>query len=99
MIAKLTSAVEHRPNGDVIITQLPMADQGLKGYCVPATWERVLRYTGVPGDMYSLSRIAQTDFGGGTLASSLNKTLYDYGRKAETLNITKIDTFSVPSLY
>lgn len=99
MVAKLTESVEHRPNGDVVITQLPMADQGLKGYCVPATWERVLRYTGVPGDMYTLSRIGNSGFGGGTwggtVAAQLDDTLHDYGRRAEFIDVTKIDTFSL----
>ena len=99
MAQKLSDAVEHRPNGDVVITQLPMADQGLKGYCVPATWERVLRYTGVPGDMYSLSRIGGAGFGGGesggNVASQLDDVLHDYGRKAEFVDIDKIDAHSL----
>jgi len=99
MATKLSDAVEHRSNGDVVITQLPMADQGLKGYCVPATWERVLRYTGVPGDMYSLSRIGGAGFGGGesggNVASQLDDVLHDYGRKAEFVNIDQIDAHSL----
>lgn len=99
MVAKLAGAVEHRPNGDVIITQIPMADQGQKGYCVPATWERVLRYTGVPGDMYTLSRIGDADFGGGerggTVATQLDSTLHNYGRRAEFFDMDKIDAISL----
>ncbi len=96
---KLIDAVEHRVNGDVVITQIPMADQGLKGYCVPATWERVLRYTGVPGDMYTLSRIGGAGFSGGEggseVAAQLDNTLHNYGRKAQFIQITKIDAFSL----
>jgi hypothetical protein len=96
---KLSEAVEHRPNGDVIITQIPMANQGPKGYCVPATWERVLRYTGVPGDMYTLSRIGSSEFGGGThvgnIAQQLDYTLHNYGRHTEFLDIDIIDTVSL----
>jgi hypothetical protein len=96
---KLSEAVEHRPNGDVIITQIPMANQGPKGYCVPATWERVLRYTGVPGDMYTLSRIGSSEFGGGTrggnIAQQLDDTLHNYGRHTEFLNIDIIDAVSL----
>jgi hypothetical protein len=99
MGAKLSDAVEHRSNGDVVITQIPMADQGLKGYCVPATWERVLRYTGVPGDMYTLSRIGGAGFGGGeyggNVASQLDSTLHNYGRRAEFITISKIDSVSL----
>jgi hypothetical protein len=99
MREKLASAVEHRANGDVVITQIPMADQGNKGYCVPATWERVLRYTGVPGDMYTLSRIGGAGFGGGestlNVAKQLDDTLHDYGRRAELVIIDKIDAISL----
>jgi hypothetical protein len=99
MSQKLSDAVEHRPNGDIVITQLPMADQGLKGYCVPATWERVLRYTGVPGDMYSLSRIGGAGFGGGesggNVAKQLDDVLHDYGRRAEFVDIDTIDAHSL----
>jgi hypothetical protein len=99
MATKLSEGVEHRPNGDVVITQLPMADQGLKGYCVPATWERVLRYTGVPGDMYSLSRIGGAGFGGGeagsNVATQLDDVLHDYGRKAQFVDIDTIDAHSL----
>jgi hypothetical protein len=97
--AKLSGAVQHRPNGDVIITQIPMADQGPKGFCVPATWERVLRYEGVPGDMYTLSRVGSTRFGGGTqngsLVQQLDETLHNYGRHSEFLNLDILDDISI----
>jgi hypothetical protein len=37
-----------------------MVDQGPKGYCVPATWERYMRYLGIPADMYVLANAAGT---------------------------------------
>lgn len=58
--------IEKWPNGDVVLTDIPMVDQGPKGYCVPATWERALRYMGVPADMYVLAMAGQTQAGGGT---------------------------------
>ena len=51
--------------GDVVIENIPMVDQGAKGYCAPATFERVMRYMRVPADMYILATIA-TMPGGGT---------------------------------
>ncbi len=63
---RAASRVERRSNGDVVITDLPMVDQGPKGYCVPATWERVMRWMGVPADMYVLAMAGNTDAGGGT---------------------------------
>jgi len=71
MREKLKARVGHRPNGDVILNDMPMVDQGPKGYCVPATWERALRYVGVPADMYVLAMAGQTDEGGGTNLSAM----------------------------
>jgi hypothetical protein len=64
--AKLKERIVRRPNGDVVLTDIPMVNQGPKGYCVPATWERALRYVGIPADMYVLAMAGQTDAGGGT---------------------------------
>ena len=63
---RAASRVERRANGDVVVTDLPMVDQGPKGYCVPATWERVMRWMGVPADMYVLAMAGNTEAGGGT---------------------------------
>jgi hypothetical protein len=58
--------LEKREGGDVVISDIPMVDQGPKGYCVPATAERSMRYLGIPADMYILANARQTGFGGGT---------------------------------
>ena len=52
--------------GDVLVGNIPMVDQGPKGYCVPATFERYLRYMQIPADMYILAMAGQTQVGGGT---------------------------------
>ena len=62
---RMASCVERRDNGDVIIRNIPMVDQGPKGYCSPATWERYLRYMEIPADMYLLALAARTRTGGG----------------------------------
>ncbi|MCX6993586.1 MAG: C39 family peptidase [Kiritimatiellaeota bacterium] len=64
--AELKTRVVHRDNGDVVVTGIPMIDQGEKGYCVPTTWARFLRYMGIPADEYVLANAAQTKKGGGT---------------------------------
>jgi hypothetical protein len=69
--ARLAKRVVRRPNGDVLLADVPMVNQGPKGYCVPATWERALRYMGIPADMYVLAMAAQTDAGGGTATNSM----------------------------
>lgn len=73
---ELTSRVTRRPNGDVIISDLPMVNQGRKGYCVPATFERLLRYYGLPVDMNILAMAGKTEAGGGTSISDLEKATY-----------------------
>ena len=71
LLGQLRARVERRPNGDVILKDIPMVDQGPKGYCVPATWERALRYMGIPADMYVLAMAGQTEAGGGTSINSM----------------------------
>ncbi len=68
---QLLEKVERRPNGDVLIHDLPMVNQGNKGYCGPATFERILRHVGNPVDMYVLAMAAGTEFGGGTAVHRL----------------------------
>lgn len=69
--ATLKDRVERRPNGDVVLRDIPMVNQGPKGYCVPATWERALRYLGIPADMYVLAMAGQTQAGGGTTIDAM----------------------------
>lgn len=72
----LRENVVHRDNGDVLIENIPMVDQGQKGYCVPATIERVLHYYGISEpDMHTIADLAGTDAGGGTLVSQLVRGL------------------------
>ena len=52
--------------GDVFIKDVPMIDQGAKGYCVVASAERVLRYYGVAVDANELAQIANSNATGGT---------------------------------
>ena len=74
--AALAERVERRPNGDVILSDLPMVDQGRKGYCVPATFERLLRYYGLSEDMNVLAMAGQTGPGGGTRIADIQTATY-----------------------
>lgn len=47
----------------VYIDGIPMVDQGAKGYCAVASFERVLRYYGADIDMHDLANLANT-YGG-----------------------------------
>jgi hypothetical protein len=62
----LASNITREPNGDVVIKNVPMVDQGPKGYCAVATTERVFRYYGIAVDQHELAQIANTGDGGGT---------------------------------
>ena len=48
-----------------------MIDQGPKGYCVPATCERYLRYFGIPADMYLMGVLAESSGSRGTTLSGM----------------------------
>ncbi len=91
----LAGRVERRDNGDVILTDIPMVNQGPKGYCVPATWERVLRYMGIPSDMYILAMAGDTGVGGGTVPRELShgarQLVRHYGRTIRTQRARIID--------
>lgn len=84
--SRCRSNVEQRENGDVVIANLPMVDQGPKGYCAPATFERCMRYMGIQADMYLLAMAGKTGIGGGTYTSELAAAIgNDIRRKGRTL--------------
>ncbi len=68
--------------GDVLIENIPMVDQGPKGYCVPATLERCLRYMGIRADMYALAMAGNTGIGGGTYMSNIIEGTSGFVRRA-----------------
>lgn len=87
---QLSGLVVRRPNGDVLVDDIPMVDQGPKGFCVPATMERMLRHLGIPADMYLLAMAANTQPGGGTTVRdvlyAVGLTARKHGRRLVTLN-------------
>ena len=98
LFARAKTRVEKRPNGDVILKDIPMVNQGPKGYCAPATWERAMRYMGVPADMYVLAMAGQSGAGGGTsivaIAAGAKDAVTRGGRKLESFS-GKIDPSTV----
>jgi hypothetical protein len=88
----ISKRVERRENGDVLISDLPMVDQGRKGYCVPATFERVLRYYGLSEDMNILATAGKTGAGGGTSVEAIQAATYNLLRDAGAIISQK--TFS-----
>ena len=79
-------------NGDTLLKNIPMVDQGPKGYCAPATFERAMRYMLVPADMYLLATAA-TKPGGGTnttlLADSCKRIVRSKARRIKDLDLER----------
>ena len=82
---RLVDGVMKADNGDVAISEIPMVDQGPKGYCVPATFERAMRTMGMDADMYLLAMVGQSSAGGGTvveyLLEGIRSQVYSKGRR------------------
>ena len=57
------------------IKDLPMVDQGQKGYCVVASVERVMRYYGADVDQHELAQIANTQTEGGTSPDAMLESM------------------------
>lgn len=62
-------------SGDVVLTGIPMVDQGRKGYCVVASAERVLRYYGVRVDANELAQLANSSASEGTSVEAMTASL------------------------
>lgn len=82
--------------GDVYLENIPMVDQGEKGYCVPATFERVLRYFGIKNvNLHQLADAADTDRGGTSFDSMIGSTARlrrSYGLRVHSCGEIKIET-------
>jgi len=64
---ELLANVKRTEEGDVWIDNIPMIDQGEKGYCLPATVARIFSYYGMDGvDMHAMASMCDTVAGGGT---------------------------------
>lgn len=81
--------VEKQTDGTVWLKDVPMVDQGDKGYCVVATAERILRYYGVEVDQHELAQMANSDAQNGTTAeammTSMKKLTTRFGIKSKSL--------------
>lgn len=76
--AVLASRVK-RSGKSAIIEGVPMVDQGSKGYCAVASFERVLRFYGVDLDMHDLANIAETY--GGTKPAKMKEAVFKIAQK------------------
>ncbi len=83
--------------GDVCIPNVPMVDQGPKGYCVPATMERVFLYYGITVDMHHLADVGGTDPDEGTYTSRMMRDIAALRRRAG-LRSSEISGLSIRSI-
>jgi hypothetical protein len=67
--------LETNPAGDKWIKDVPMVDQGQKGYCAVATTERVLRFYGLEIDEHELAQLADSSSTEGTNMRNLEEAL------------------------
>ncbi|NJK91819.1 MAG: hypothetical protein HC904_08340 [Blastochloris sp.] len=54
------SYLNRTASGDTLIGSLPPVSQGDRGYCVPASWEKVLLYHGLNFNVYELAQAGGT---------------------------------------
>jgi len=86
--------VKRRDNGDSVITGVPPISQGNRGYCVPAAWEKVLRYYGVSLNVYELAEAGGTTVNGSSFrgfATSVGRELSPLAFKLDYLRETADD--------
>ena len=74
-LSELPRNVKRDDEGNVFIPEIPMVDQGAKGYCVVASVQRLFEYYGIACDMHQLAEIAGSDPDSGTNIIKTNSEL------------------------
>ena len=91
---RLKEDVVRDKNGDVYLGQIPMVNQGPKGYCVPATFERAMRAAGIEADMYLLAMVGKSGMGGGTsveyLLEEVRSQVRNKGRRTKDERVKEL---------
>ena len=80
-IEKVKKNVTKNDEGDIWIKNVPMVDQGSKGYCAAAVSERVLRYYGHAVDEHEIAQMAGSSALGGTSIAEMKATVKAVGSK------------------
>lgn len=74
-LSDLPRNVTRDGDGNVYVKDLPMVDQGQKGYCVVASTQRLFEYYGIACDQHQLAQISGADPEKGTSSISIIKEL------------------------
>lgn len=69
----LRERIRRADNGDIFLPNLPMVDQGQKGYCAAAVMERIMRYYNIDFDQHQFAQIAGSAAKGGTSRDNLTE--------------------------
>ncbi len=95
--ASLKTKIKHDAGGDVLLTGVPMVDQGEKGYCAVATAERVMRFYGMDIDQHELAQLAASSAQGGTdprtMLEALRRAGIKLGCKVKVLQDFSVQEF------
>ncbi len=89
--SELPARIVKDPDGGERLPNIPMVDQGQKGYCVTAATERVLRYYGVEVDQNELAQIANTATEGGTSTDAMLAALKKLASRFKVNVITEVN--------
>ena len=72
-------------DGTVWLQNMPMVDQGQKGYCVPATLARVFAFYGMDKvDQHALAAVCDSSADGGTTSLGMEQAMKDVCKKFRT---------------
>ncbi len=90
-LGDLPKNIKKEDNGDILISNMPMVDQGDKGYCVVATVQRVFEYYGIGADMHQIAQISDADPQRGTstltMAKELDKIDYRFKTRLDIIGM------------
>lgn len=95
--AELKMRVQTADNGDVAITDVPMVDQGAKGYCAAAVTARMMRYYGLDFDENQAAQVAGTTASGGTKGGNLRDALKRIAQR-NGLRLVQVEDFEATRL-
>jgi len=91
---KIADNVVRDPRGDVFIDNVPMVDQGRKGYCAAASAERVLKYFGLGVDEHEIAEAAGTTAEGGTSVRAMKDSIESIGKRYKLATVVAYGDFA-----
>lgn len=91
----LRGSITTEEDGTVWLKGVPMVDQGMKGYCMPATLARIFAFYGMDKvDQHALAAVCDSNAGGGTTSYAMERAMQDVCKKFHTKFIVLEDFIS-----